>query len=120
MMQTKTNTWYQWWDTFQWWNKSGQWWDICPTIQAVKICPGVMANLRRLLQLVIYVVTLSNCIITIIVYNTIQPNFDIALLTGSLEVHVHASVAHMQWHFRAIVCEELAQGPYPDSKNLGQ
>src|SRR6218665_546999 len=40
MMQTKTNTWYQWWDTFQWWDKTGQWWDNCPTIQAVKICPA--------------------------------------------------------------------------------
>ena len=45
MIQTKTNAWYQWWDTFQWWDKSGQWWDICPTIQAVKICPALHPGL---------------------------------------------------------------------------
>ena len=35
------------WDTFQWWDKSGQWWDICPTIQAVKICPAVSCSCFR-------------------------------------------------------------------------
>src|SRR6218665_1853736 len=30
----------------------------------------------------------------------------------SARLHIHASVAQMQWYCRAIVCEELAQGPY--------
>ena len=42
---------------------------------------------------------------------TIQQSFDIALLTGSSDVHLHASVMQMQWYCRAVVCKGLAQGP---------
>ena len=48
----------------------------------------------------------------ILQYNAIQPSFDIALLTGSSEVHLHTSVAHMQYYCREIACEALAQGAY--------
>jgi len=30
----------------------------------------------------------------------------------SSEVHIHALAAEMQWYCRAIVFEEIAQGPY--------
>jgi len=29
----------------------------------------------------------------------------------SSEVHLHAIAAQRQWHCRAVVCEELSQGP---------
>ena len=44
--------------------------------------------------------------------NTIQVTFDIVLLTQSSEVYLHASTVQVQRYCRAIVSEELAQGPH--------
>src|SRR6218665_2523666 len=45
---------YRWWDTFKWWDKSGQWWDICPTIQAVKICPASLSAFQQVYPICLF------------------------------------------------------------------